>query len=527
MRVRPARPAVASHPARALARRMSKPLSRRQFLGQLPCATLGTAGILGTLLNLRLVSTVSAQTLPPVGDYRALVCVFFSGGMDSFNVLVPRSGAAYLNYAASRGGLALAAGSILPLNPLNYTATALGLHSGLRDFQPKDGNGANLGPSLRGLHRLFEDGRAAFVSNVGTLVRPTTRADYQAGRHLPLGLFSHADQIEQWQTSLPDRRSIHGWAGRMADILQSSHNRDERIGMNISLNGTNFFQSGEHTAEYAVYPAGVQELAGYEGRDSAIGFAIDSQLAVESANLIERTMRTRTRDAIGAYQLFRDATTRVVDGGGREPVPLPAGSHFPDSAANPLAAQLQMVARAIAGREKLGHRRQTFFVEFGGWDHHDEVLQHQAAMLPLVSEAIAAFYNTLELLGVSEQVTLFSASDFGRTLSSNGNGTDHAWAGNHFVVGGAVKGRRVFGRSAPGGDPAAGFYPELTLGSPLDTDPANYSRGRLIPTLSVDEYFAELALWFGVSRANLPLVLPNIGNFLPTGSTAAPVGFLL
>lgn len=506
---------------------MSKPLSRRQFLGQLPCATLGTAGILGTLLNLRLASTVSAESLAPGDDYRALVCVFFSGGMDSFNVLVPRAGADYATYAASRDSLALAADSILPLNPLNYGAKPLGVHPGLRDFQPKDGDGAKLGPALRGIHRLFEDGRAAFVSNVGTLVRPTTRADYQSGLHLPLGLFSHADQIEQWQTSLPDRRSIHGWAGRMADILQSSYNKDQRIGMNISLNGTNFFQSGRDTVEYAVYPAGVQELAGYEGRDSALGFAIDSQLAVESANLLEKTLRTRTRDAIGAYQLFRDATTRATSGGDREPIPLPSGGHFPDPVANPLAAQLRMVARAIAGRETLGHRRQTFFVEFGGWDHHDEVLSHQASMLPLVSEAVAAFYNALELLGVADDVTLFSASDFGRTLSSNGNGTDHAWAGNHFVVGGAVKGRRVFGRPSPGADPAAGFYPDLALGSALDTDPANYSRGRLIPTLAVDEYFAELALWFGVSRANLPLVLPNIHNFLPAGSAAAPVGFLL
>lgn len=505
---------------------MSQSLSRRQFLGQLPCAALGTAGILSTLLNLRLVSTVSAQSLAPGDDYRALVCVFFSGGMDSFNLLAPRAGGAHTTYSRSRGNLALSADALLPLNPVNYTAKSLGVHPGLRDFQPKiDGN--NVGPPLRGLHRLFEDGRAAFISNVGTLVRPTTRTDYQNGRHLPLGLFSHADQIEQWQTSLPDRRAIHGWAGRMADLLQSSYNRDERIGMNISLNGTNFFQSGQNTVEYAVYPSGVQELAGYEGKDSAIGFAIDSELSATSANLLERTLRTRTRDAIGAYQLFRDATTRLKSDGGREPVPLPAGCYFPDPVANPVAAQLEVVARAIAAREALGHRRQTFFVEFGGWDHHDEVLSHQAAMLPLVSEAIAAFYNALEKLGVADRVTLFSASDFGRTLSSNGNGTDHAWAGNHFVVGGAVKGRRIFGRPAPGADPSAGFYPDLELGSALDTDPASYSRGRLIPTLAVDEYFAELALWFGVSRANLPLVLPNIGNFLGSGSTAAPVGFLV
>lgn len=511
-----------------------RPLSRRQFLGQAPCAALGAAGVLSTLLNLKLASVVSAQSLPPGDDYKALVCVFFSGGIDSFNVLVPRSvtgtnTAAYNAYAASRGNLALASSALQAITPQNYAAKPLGLHPGLRNFQPRNSAGAPLGPELPGVHGLFEAGRVAFISNVGTLVRPTTRADYDAGLHLPLGLFSHSDQVEQWQTAVPDKRALHGWAGRMADLLQSSVNSDQRIALNISLNGSNLFQSGENTFEYSVYTSGASELDSYEDERNGTGFAIDNELAQTSHNLLDQTLRTRTRDAISAYRLFLDATTYPDPGdpGNRIPIPLPSGSYFPDTSANHLAAQLQMVARAIAGRATLGHRRQVYFVEFGGWDHHDEVLNSQAAMLPQVSEAVAGFYNALVKLGVQDQVTLFTASDFGRTLSSNGNGSDHAWAGNQFVVGGAVKGRRLFGRSAAGQDAALGFYPDLALGSPLDTDPANYSRGRLIPTLAVDEYFAELALWFGVSRSDLPLVLPNIRNFIPAGATTPPVGFLL
>jgi uncharacterized protein (DUF1501 family) len=506
---------------------MSTPLSRRHFLGQASCAALGSAGILSTLLNLRLTSALSAQSLPPGNDYKALVCVFFSGGIDSFNVLVPRAGADYTAYATSRGNLALTSSSLLPISPLNYTAKSLGLHPGLRDFQPRDADGNALGAPLPGLHSLFGSGQAAFVSNVGTLLRPTTRTDYNAGTHLPLGLFSHSDQIEQWQTAVTDTRALEGWAGRMADLLQSSANADQRIGMNITLNGTNLFQSGRDTTQYAVYPSGVQSLAKYEGDRSQVGFAVDSQLSLANANLLEQTLRTRTRDAIGAYQLFLNATTVPDADGNRLPIPLPAGSYFPNTSANFLAAQLEMVARAIAGRQTLGHRRQVFFVEYGGWDHHDEVINAQAAMLPIVSEAIAGFYRTLNLLGVQNDVTLFSASDFGRTLSSNGNGSDHAWAGNQFVVGGAVRGKRIYGRAAAGQSAAGGFYPDLSLGSSLDVDPAGYSRGRLIPTLAVDEYFAELALWFGVSRADLGLVLPNASTFIPAGATTAPVGFLL
>ena len=185
----------------------------------------------------------------------------------------------------------------------------------------------------------------------------------------------------------------------------------------------------------------------------------------------------------------------------------PTGATFPST---PLGQQFQMVAKVIAGRLALGATRQTFFIGYGGWDHHDEVINNQQVMLGYVSQAVGAFYNALVLLGVQDQVAVFSASDFGRTLTSNGQGSDHAWGGNHFVVGGGVNGQRIWGQ-----------YPDLAEHSPLDV-----GRGRLIPTISVDEYFAELALWLGVSKASLPLVLPNIGRFYNTASPDWPVGFM-
>ena len=200
---------------------------------------------------------------------------------------------------------------------------------------------------------------------------------------------------------------------------------------------------------------------------------------------------------LDAYDLFSAATTPT----------LPPGATFPSTN---IAQQLQMVAKTIAGRSALGMTRQTFFVSLGGWDHHDEVIANQAAMLPQISAAVGAFYNALTLLGVQDQVTLFTASDFGRTLTSNGRGSDHAWGGNHFVVGGGLNGKKIYGQ-----------FPSLYEDNPLDV-----GRGRLIPTTSVDEYFAELALWLGVSKASLPLVLPNIGHFYDTNSASWPIGML-
>ena len=465
---------------------MKQPISRRKFLGQASCAAVTAIPMINTILNLKLAGSVAAAE-PAVGEYRALVCLFLNGGWDSFNILVPRGAAEHAEYAAIRQDLALAQGTLLPINPIVSPGLSLGLHPGMPEVQA-----------------LFESGDAAFVANVGTLVEPVTKTQYTNGTaSLPLGLFSHSDQIEQWQTSMPDTRTAVGWGGRMADLLQSLNSVD-KVSMNISLSGNNVWQAGQTIFEYAITSDGAVGPAGYSSQfqpgQSPLQIrsaAVDSQLALQYSNLFTQAFAKSKKDAFEAYEIFAGATSAA----------LPGNPAFPATA---LGEQLQMVAKTIAGRTGLGAQRQTFFISFGGWDHHDEVLVNQGAMLPVVSQAIGAFYNALTLLGVQDQVTLFTASDFGRTLTSNGRGSDHAWGGNQLVVGGGVNGRNIYGQ-----------FPALFEDNPLDL-----GRGRLIPTTSVDAYFAELALWLGVSKASLPLVLPNITRFYDPQSSAWPLGFL-
>lgn len=471
------------------------PVTRRQFLGQTSCAAVSSIPLLSTLLSLRLTGSLAAATAPANGEHRALVCVFLNGGNDSFNMLVPREAAAYAQYAAARADLALPLASILPINPIGLSA--YGVH-----------------PGMPGVQQLFEDGNAAFVANVGTLIEPVAnRTEVENNlKRLPLGLYSHSDQIEQWQTSVPHSRSGVGWAGRMSDLIQQL-NANQIVPMNVSLDGSNVWQTGNDGAEYSITPDGAVPLTQYnpdfnasdgDRFRQAVSAGVDSQLALTYSNLLQQTFVTRKRNAVEAYGLYANATAPA----------LPAGVTFPDTH---LGRRLAQVARTIQGRAALGATRQTFFVSWGGWDHHDEVVGNQAAMLPQVSEAIKAFYDATAAMGVADNVTLFTGSDFGRTLTSNGRGSDHAWGGNQLVVGGAVQGRRIFGQ-----------YPSLALNpeSGAEVNPLDTGRGRLIPTTSVDQFFAELALWLGVSPSNLPYVLPNVGNFWTPGGGGSPLGFL-
>ncbi len=463
---------------------MSKPISRRRFLGQVNCAAISSLPILSTLLNLKLAGNLAADTAPT--DHRALVCLFFSGGMDSFNVLVPRGAAEYAEYQAVRSGVALPQSSLLGINPLGSPGLELGLH-----------------PGLPGLKKLFDEGHAAFVANVGTLVEPITKNDYDNDlKRLPIGLYSHSDQLEQWHTSLPHLRSSKGWAGRVGDLLRSL-NTNANVSMNISLSGANAWQSGEFVYEYTVSTEGAEPLNGYNPADidpySAVPIrtrAVDSQLGFQYQHLLEQAFTARKQGAIDAYTLFNQATAAEIP-----------GVQFPDTY---LGRQLKMVAKAIGGHSLLGQARQTFFIEYGGWDHHDDLIPAQAEMLPEVDAAISAFYQALTVLGMQNNVTLFTGSDFGRTLTTDSGGTDHAWGGNQFIVGGAVRGKRIYGK-----------YPSLVLDSALDV-----GRGRFIPQVAVDSYFAELALWLGVPKSSLSFVFPNIGNFYNPASSTPPLGFV-
>jgi uncharacterized protein (DUF1501 family) len=477
--------------------------TRRQFFGQASCAAVGSVPVLNTLLNLRLAGGLAAETGGAEGGYRALVCLFLSGGNDSFNMLAPFGGPEHAEYAASRADLALGQAGLAEVHPDNTPGRTFGVHAG-----------------MPGLAALFDAGHAAFVANVGTLIEPVAdRAQVaQNLRRLPLGLYSHSDQIEQWQTSVPHSRSGLGWAGRMADLINDL-NTGQAVSMNISTDGSNVWQTGRTVAEFAAYPGNAQEpeggaipLVGYNPNfstnnvfEQVTSGAVDSQLALEYAHLLQGTYQEKRRSALASYEAFSAAVAGE----------LPGGVVFPNTA---LGRQLKVVARALMGRETLGACRQTFFVNWGGWDHHSETLAHQAAMLPQVDAAVSAFWQQLVALGVEDNIVLFSASDFGRTLTSNGRGSDHAWGGNQIVVGGAVKGKNIYGE-----------YPSLAVNpeSGPEANPLDTGRGRLIPTTSCDEFFAEMALWLGVPRSSLPLVLPNIGNFVSTSGSGAPVGFLL
>lgn len=483
-------------------------LSRRSFLGQASCAAISSIPILSTLLNLRVAGSLAAVTAPGSSEYRALVCVFQSGGNDSFNMLVPRTGAsptagnAYTEYAQTRADLALPFNQLHAINPLNTPGRTFGVH-----------------PGMPNLAARFEAGNAAFIANVGTLIEPVQNRGQVAAnsKRLPLGLYSHSDQIEQWQTSVPHSRSGVGWAGRMLDLIQQI-NPGQIVSMNISMDGSNVFQTGVTGAEYAVDPGNSQEAGGavalsgyaqnYNVNDPHLNLtsaAVDSMLALEYTHLLEATFQKKRRAARDAYALYTAATAPA----------LPGNVTFPNTN---VGRQLYQVARAINGRNALGALRQTFFVNSGGWDHHSNTLANQAAMLPEIDGGLNAFWNQLVAMGLQNQVTVFSASDFGRTLTSNSQGSDHAWGGNAYVMGGAVQGRRIYGT-----------YPSLAVNpesGPAEPNPLDTGRGRLIPTTSCDQYFAEMALWLGVSPSSLPLVLPNIGNFWSSGSGTPPLGFL-
>ncbi len=487
----------------------STSLSRRRFIGQANCAAITAIPILNTLLNLKLSGTVAAAGSAPGGGYRALVCIFLSGGNDSWNMLSPYSGPsttaadAYAEYTASRSDLALTHAEQIQITPDNTPGRTFGVHGG-----------------MPGLAALFAQGKAAFIANTGTLIEPVFNRTQvaQSTRRLPLGLYSHSDQIEQWQTSIPHSRSGVGWAGRMMDLIKS-FNTEQRISMNISMDGNNVWQTGVSGAEYAVNPGndqapdgGAVPLSGYvpgysanNEHFNALSTAVDSQLAGTYRSLLQETFMKKRKEAADAYSIYSAATAS----------PLPGSVVFPNTS---LGRQLKQVAKSIHGRTGLGACRQTFFVNRGGWDHHSETQPLQALMLPEVDAALSAFYQQLTAMGMENDVTIFSASDFGRTLTSNGRGSDHAWAGNVFVAGGSVKGRRIYGTF-----PSLAVNPE----SGAEVNPLDTGRGRLIPTTSCDALFAELALWLGVSRGSLPLILPNVANFIATTGSTPPVGFLL
>ncbi|MCB0688867.1 MAG: DUF1501 domain-containing protein [Saprospiraceae bacterium] len=470
--------------------KIKQKLSRRSFLGQASCAALGSSTLFSSLVSLKALNAAVAQSgFGGSEDYKALVCVLLSGGHDSFNMLVPTSTMEYGEYTASRSNLALGRDELLALNVQNSDGRSFGLHPAMTDVQ-----------------RLFNEGRLAFLANVGTLIQPSTRQQvWDEEVALPLGLFSHSDQIMQWQTALPQQRSASlGWGGKIADLIRDQ-NSNQNISMNVSLSGTNVFQTGQNTIEYAIDPYnGSIGIDGYVKEDMYDIFnvmrtkAIDNLLDYEYQDIFKKTYIDIIRTSRDGHLLFDGAIKNVGE----------LATAFSD---NYISQSFKMIAHTMAAREELGMKRQIFFVDYGGWDHHDELLNNQFGMLNVLSTALGEFDHALSEIGLSDCVTTFSISEFGRTLTSNGNGTDHAWGGNVLVMGGNhINGGRIYGE-----------YPVLALGSALEL-----GGGVFLPTTSTDEYFAEIAKWFGVSGSDLNAIFPNLQNFYSGGDQSLPIGFL-
>jgi len=454
-----------------------QPLNRREFLRSGMAATT-----LAATPGLAWSQTVGGGA--PFDDYKALVCVFLFGGNDSFNMLVPRSSAEYDVYAASRQNLAIAQDQLLPITPLSSDGVDYGLHFAMGSTK-----------------LLFDDGKAAFVANVGPLIEPTTKDQFfNQSVSLPPQLFSHNDQQDQWLSLKGRSQSKTGWAGRIADLIRTNV-AGQQMALNASLFGTSPFQAAEETVPYVMGAEGPEQFA-FMSSDPAAGLLYEQRQAfgrIVDANydsLYERGFAAVQRRAINAADTVSAAIDNARAGGAITTV-------FPGSR---LAQQLETVAHLVAAREELGVTRQIFFVAAGGFDTHDRQVEEQPALIGDVSESIAAFYAATEQLGVTESVTTFTQSDFGRTLTSNGDGTDHAWGGNQIVVGGAVSGREIYGN-----------YPLLQIGGADDV-----GGGRLIPTTSADQFAATLARWFGIADTDLDIVAPHINNF-----TERNLGFMV
>ena len=451
--------------------------SRRAFLRN--AAALSSLGLAS---RLDFISAIGAANAQAADDYKALVCVFMFGGNDGNNTVIPLDSAGYGQYATARpvaSGIQLAQASLLPIQPVN-TGTPFGLH-----------------PALVQMQALFNQNKAAILANTGTLLAPTSQAQYNAGQR-PLSLYSHSDQQAQWQSAISSAAAGTGWGGRMADAV-ASFNAGTAFPVVTSLDGTVLFTTGSTSVPLSVPVTGSFALAGYSGSAAATArmAALKQLQATDMGNVY-----SAGANAIGAQALQLSATVNPILANTNSTIaPLFA------SLSTNTSKQLFQVAKLIEARAATGAKRQIFFVQLGSFDTHNDQINRQQNLFAELDPALKAFYDATVTLGVSSQVTAFTLSDFGRTLQpASGGGSDHAWGSHHFIVGGAVHGGRLYGQ-----------YPQLVLGGPSDAE----LEGRWIPTTAVDQYGATLAKWFGVNPAQLATVFPNLAKF-----AASDLGFL-
>jgi uncharacterized protein (DUF1501 family) len=449
--------------------------TRRDFIKD-TLRSITALGAVGSMAKLGEINALAAGS-----GYQALVCIFLSGGNDCHNTVVPITTAQqnYSVYQQVRGPLAISQSALLPI--ANGSDT-YGLH-----------------PSLVQIQGLYNQGKAAVLANVGMLVEPLTRAMYLSnnGSIVPAQLFSHSDQTGQWQSGIPTGLGSTGWGGRIADLLQTQ-NSGAIFPPVSSVYGCGLFCTGANTSPASVPAASsgssaatnMVTLTGLTGRQTAmqqlLTFSNGLQL-VQSANGVMTNGNNYANTLTG---LLTSNKIKTV---------FPAG--------NPLASQLLTVANVMSVRTQLGLSRQIFFCQLDGFDTHSGQVETQTPLLQQLSQAVLAFYQATQELGIDSNVTTFTSSEFGRTLNPSGSdGTDHGWGGHHFIIGTGVAGGKLYGS-----------FPMLALAGPNDAT----NRGQMIPTTAVDQYGATLAQWFGVGASSLSSVFPNIANF-PTNN----LGFL-
>jgi uncharacterized protein (DUF1501 family) len=428
-------------------------------------------------------ATIGSLALRPFGllpalaqsgpDYRALVCVFLFGGNDSNNSIIPMDDAHYQAYNSIRGVLTLSGTDLV--NVTSASNAPYAFHAKLTE-----------------LASLFSSKELAVVANVGSLVQPLTRAQYQAAQMpIPSNLFSHLDQQTQWQTSVAQGNSPTGWAGRVADYIASQKINSSAFPTFFSVAGNSLQGEGLNTQPVAVAPGQSLQLAGFSSASSSQARlnAMDNLLTTDSGLALVQAANSTLANSINDANALSSALAKATT----------LKTQFPTTS---IGAQLKQVAQIIQVQSSLGMRRQIFFCSLGGFDTHTNEVNTHLTLYPQLSPALAAFYDATQELGMAQNVTTFTESDFNRTFQpTSGQGSDHGWGGHHFVVGGAVQGGQIYGA-----------FPTFELGGPNDTD----TRGRWIPTTSIDQYGATLCSWFGVPDTALPTIFPNFPNF---GST--------
>lgn len=464
---------------------------RRQFLRA--AAAGGVAYAFG-----RTAGTIQAQMSAVGGfpDYKALVCLFLFGGNDSWNMFVPTSTAEFNAYYKARSGgtsasIAIEKSALLSVTQAGQVAgdPTYGFH-----------------PSLGGARDLFAAGKLAVVANVGPLIKPTTKAQYTTatttGHPLPPQLFSHNDQQDQWHSLRAKAVVRSGWAGRIADVLNAQVG-GQQLAVNLSLAGQTFFQAGDVVTPFVMGSTGATTLTGFGttgtalGRRNAVQSVLSAATGSSSNTIYERAQAQVTQRAVQ----YADRINTTLAGS-------PNFTALPNTGVtlSALATQLRTVAKMIAARSQLSMTRQIFFVSIGGFDLHDNLNTQHPGLLASIGDGVKSFFGALAEIGMEQSVTLFTQSDFARTLTSNGDGSDHAWGGVQLVAGGAVRGGRVYGQ-----------YPLIEIGAAQDV-----GAGRLIPTTSADQYAATLASWFGVQDADLAKIAPSLANF-----TQRNLGFMV